>query len=76
MMLPENAITSKAATGTLTFPTDFVLVTAMNPCPCGSFGDPMKECICLPSMITRYGKRTSGLLPDRIGIRVELPRVE
>jgi len=47
----------------------------MNPCPCGYYGDPTKECTCAPSMVTRYQKRISGPLLDRIDIHVEVPRV-
>ncbi len=48
----------------------------MNPCPCGYFGDPVKECTSSPSMITRYRKRISGPLLDYIYTRVEVPGVE
>ncbi len=48
----------------------------MNPCPCGYYGDPVKECSCSPSMITRYGKRISGPLLDRIDIHAQVPRVQ
>jgi magnesium chelatase family protein len=53
-----------------------MLVAAMNPCPCGFYGDPVKECTCSPSMISRYQKRISGPLLDRIDIFVEVPRIE
>ncbi len=48
----------------------------MNPCPCGFFGDPVKECRCAPSAVARYQKRISGPLLDRIDIHLEVPRVE
>ncbi len=48
----------------------------MNPCPCGYFGDPIKECTCSPAMIARYQKRISGPLLDRIDIHITVPRVE
>ena len=48
----------------------------MNPCPCGYYGDPVKECSCTPSAISRYKKRISGPLLDRIDLYVEVPRVE
>ncbi|MBC7232717.1 MAG: YifB family Mg chelatase-like AAA ATPase [Chloroflexi bacterium] len=74
--LEDKIVTISRATTTLTFPANFMLVAAMNPCPCGYFGDPVKECTCSPSMITRYRKRISGPLLDRIDIHVEVPRVE
>ena len=64
------------ATGTLTFPANFMFVTAMNPCPCGYYGDPVRECTCSLSTISRYQKRISGPLLDRIDIHVEVPRVD
>ena len=48
----------------------------MNPCPCGYYGDPVKECTCSPVMVSRYQKRISGPLLDRIDIHIEVPRVE
>ena len=54
----------------------FVLIGSMNPCPCGYYGDPVKECTCSAAMVTRYQKRISGPLLDRIDIHVEVPRVE
>ena len=53
-----------------------MLVAAMNPCPCGFAGDPGKQCVCSPSQVTRYAKRISGPLLDRIDLFVEVPRVE
>jgi magnesium chelatase family protein len=48
----------------------------MNPCPCGFFGDPVRECRCAPSAVTRYQKRISGPLLDRIDIHLEVPRID
>ncbi len=73
--LEDKIVTISRAAGTLTFPANFQLVAAMNPCPCGYYGDPTKECTCAPSMVTRYQKRISGPLLDRIDIHVEVPRV-
>ncbi len=64
------------ATGTVTYPANFMLVAAQNPCPCGYFGDPTHECSCSNAMITRYQKRLSGPLMDRIDLHVDVPRVE
>ena len=54
----------------------FVLIGSMNPCPCGYYGDPVKECTCSAMMVSRYQTRISGPLLDRIDIHVEVPRVE
>ena len=74
--LEDRVVTISRATGAVTFPASFVLVAAMNPCPCGFAGDPVKPCSCSPSAITRYQKRISGPLLDRIDIHLEVPRVE
>ncbi len=74
--LEDRIVTISRAAGTLTFPANFMFVAAMNPCPCGFFGDPTKECTCSSSLVTRYQKRISGPLLDRIDIHVEVPRVE
>jgi magnesium chelatase family protein len=73
--LEDKIVTISRAAGTLTFPANFMLVAAMNPCPCGYYGDPTKECTCASSMVTRYQKRISGPLLDRIDIHIEVPRV-
>jgi magnesium chelatase family protein len=74
--MEDKVVTISRAQGTLTFPASFTLVAAMNPCPCGYFGDPVKECTCNLSMVSRYQKRLSGPLLDRIDIHIDVPRVE
>jgi magnesium chelatase family protein len=74
--LEDKVVTISRASGTLSFPANFTLIAAMNPCPCGYHGDQVKECTCSNAMITRYQKRISGPLLDRIDIHVEVPRIE
>ena len=74
--MEDKHVTISRAQGTLTFPANFQLIAAMNPCPCGFYGDPVKECTCSSSTITRYQKRISGPLMDRIDIHIEVPRVD
>ena len=74
--LEDKQVTISRAQGSLTFPTNFQLIAAMNPCPCGYFGDSLKECTCSNQVITRYQKRISGPLLDRIDIHIEVPRVD
>lgn len=73
--LEDKVVTISRAKGTLTFPANFMLVASMNPCPCGWYGDAAHECSCSPATVTRYQKRISGPLLDRIDIHVEVPRV-
>ncbi len=72
----DKVVTISRAQGSLTFPANFMLVAAMNPCPCGYYGDPVKDCKCSSGEISRYQKRISGPLLDRIDIFIEIPRVE
>lgn len=72
----DKMVTISRAQGSVTFPANFMLVAAMNPCPCGYYGDPVKECKCSSGEISRYQKRISGPLLDRIDIYVEVPRIE
>jgi magnesium chelatase family protein len=62
--------------GSVTFPANFMLVGAMNPCPCGYYGDPFKQCTCSPGLVTRYQKRISGPFIDRVDIFVEVPHID
>lgn len=74
--IEDKIVTISRAQGSLTFPANFQLVAAMNPCPCGYYGDPIKPCTCAPATVTKYQKRISGPLLDRIDIHIEVPRVE
>jgi magnesium chelatase family protein len=60
----------------LTFPARFMLAAAMNPCPCGFFGDPMRQCTCTPPLIQRYLAKISGPLLDRIDLHIQVPAVK
>lgn len=73
--LEDRIITISRASGSLTFPASFVLIAAMNPCPCGYFGDNEKECTCSMGIVQRYQKRISGPLMDRIDIHLAVTRV-
>jgi magnesium chelatase family protein len=74
--MEDKIVTISRAQGSLTFPANFQLVAAMNPCPCGYYGDPVRTCTCSSSVITKYQKRISGPLLDRIDIHVQVPRVD
>jgi magnesium chelatase family protein len=73
--LEENRITISRTRLSLTFPSNFMLVASMNPCPCGNFGNPNMQCTCAPQQIQRYMSRVSGPLLDRIDIHVEVAAV-
>ncbi len=74
--LEDKIVTISRASGTLTFPANSMLVAAQNPCPCGFYGDPTRDCTCSMGVISRYQKQISGPLLDRIDIHLEVPRVE
>lgn len=74
--LEDRRVTVSRAAGTVTFPANVMLVAAMNPCACGYFGDPKRECRCSPKQVENYRNRISGPLLDRIDIHVEAPAVE
>jgi magnesium chelatase family protein len=74
--LEDGIIAIARARGTVTFPAKFVLLLAQNPCPCGYYGDSVKACSCAPAMVTRYRKRLSGPLLDRMDLHLEVPRVD
>jgi magnesium chelatase family protein len=73
--MEDKTVTISRAQGALTFPANFMLVAALNPCPCGYYGDSERACTCALGMIQRYRKRISGPLLDRIDINIEVPRV-
>ncbi|MCU0520194.1 MAG: YifB family Mg chelatase-like AAA ATPase [Anaerolineae bacterium] len=74
--LEDKSVTISRAQGALTFPANFCLVAALNPCPCGYYGDTERVCTCSLGMIQNYRKRISGPLLDRIDINIEVPRVD
>jgi len=74
--MEDKVVTISRAQGTFTYPCNFMLVAAMNPCPCGYYGDPQKACTCPAALVAKYQKRISGPLLDRIDMFVEVPRVE
>jgi magnesium chelatase family protein len=74
--LEDGQVTITRARGKLTFPADFLLVAAMNPCPCGYLTDPKRACRCTPIQVDRYLSKVSGPLLDRIDIHLEVPAIE
>ncbi|MEI6136081.1 MAG: YifB family Mg chelatase-like AAA ATPase [Chloroflexota bacterium] len=74
--LEAGAITISRARGSVSFPARFLLVAAMNPCPCGYYGDSLRSCTCAEGAVSRYQRRISGPLMDRLDLFVEVPRVE
>jgi len=73
--MEEGQVVISRATATVSYPADFMLVAAMNPCPCGFLGDAKRECTCSPVQIQRYRAKISGPLLDRIDIHLEVPAV-
>ena len=73
--IEDGKVTISRAAGSVTFPCEFILVAAMNPCPCGYFGDLKRECRCGPVQVQRYRQRVSGPLLDRIDLHIEVPAV-
>jgi magnesium chelatase family protein len=74
--MEDKVVTISRAKGSLTFFANFQLIAAMNPCPCGYYGDSLKPCTCAPMVVTKYQKRISDPLLDRIDIHIEVPRVD
>lgn len=73
--LEDGVVTIARATCAITFPAKVMLVSAMNPCPCGFLGDALKPCVCTPLQIQKYRSRISGPLLDRIDLQVNVPRI-
>ena len=74
--LEDRKITISRVHATLTFPSDFILIAAANPCPCGNFLDEEQECTCSAGEIRQYNRKISGPLLDRIDIHIQVPRVK
>jgi magnesium chelatase family protein len=74
--LEEGEISISRAKGTHNFPANFILIAAMNPCPCGNFGSKTKECICKPTDLLRYQRKISGPIIDRIDMWVEVSKID
>jgi magnesium chelatase family protein len=73
--LELGRVTIARSSASVTYPAQFMLVSAMNPCPCGYFTDRTRQCVCTPTQIQRYRSRVSGPLLDRIDIHLEVPAV-
>jgi len=74
--LEDKVVTISRAQGTISYPANCLLIASMSLCPCGYWGDPVKECTCSASAIARYQKRISGPLLDHIDMHIEVPRVD
>ncbi|HWR07355.1 YifB family Mg chelatase-like AAA ATPase, partial [Sporomusa sp.] len=74
--LEDGEVTISRVNATLSFPAKLMLITALNPCPCGFCSDPTRDCLCTPGDIRRYQKRISGPLLDRLDITIHVPRLE
>lgn len=74
--LEDRKVSISRASGSLTFPAQFILLAAQNPCPCGYLGAVNKNCVCMPGQIGRYQKKISGPLLDRIDIHLDVPAVD
>ncbi|MBE6787106.1 MAG: ATP-binding protein [Ruminococcaceae bacterium] len=74
--IEDGKVTISRVAGTLTYPSNIMLVAAMNPCPCGFFGHPTKQCTCSPQSVRKYLSKISGPMLDRIDLHVEVPPVD
>ena len=74
--MEDGIVSISRAAGSVVYPAKFILIAAANPCPCGNFGSETKRCTCLPGSVSRYQKRISGPLIDRIDLHVHVPAVK
>jgi len=74
--LEDGIVTVARASTSITYPAKFMLAAAMNPCPCGFYGDPQRECTCTPFQVQKYRAKISGPLLDRIDMHIEVPPVK
>ncbi len=74
--LEDGKVTISRVAGSLTYPSAFTLVAAMNPCPCGFYGHPTRKCTCSPTLVRKYLNRISGPMLDRLDLHIEVPPVE
>jgi magnesium chelatase family protein len=74
--LEDNKVVVSRAAGSITFPAQFMLLAAQNPCPCGFYLSGIKDCVCMPSQVARYKKKVSGPLLDRIDLHLHIPAVD
>lgn len=74
--MEDGVVTISRAAGTVSYPAKFMLIAASNPCPCGYYGSDTKPCSCLPGQISRYQKRISGPILDRIDIHLDVQQVK
>ncbi|MBI2832156.1 MAG: YifB family Mg chelatase-like AAA ATPase [Chloroflexi bacterium] len=74
--LEDKVITISRAQGSVTFPANFMLVGAMNPCPCGYYGDSLRQCTCSPGLVAKYQRRISGPFIDRMDIFADVPHID
>jgi magnesium chelatase family protein len=74
--MEDGFVVISRANGRILFPSKFILFAAQNPCPCGYFGDPTHDCKCMPGQVSRYQKRVSGPMLDRIDIHLDVPAVK
>ncbi|OGY09021.1 MAG: magnesium chelatase [Candidatus Blackburnbacteria bacterium RIFCSPHIGHO2_01_FULL_43_15b] len=74
--LEDGIVTISRAAGSVSYPAEFALIAAVNPCPCGYYGSDVKQCKCLPGAISRYQKRISGPILDRIDLHIDVSQVK